>query len=104
MSKILKHIFPSSFYNLTTVLGAAIAALSFGLILFLMLLESVAVVASAKDPAELANGFTERLVETLHARRVGVLERGRNSLRTRVLCCAAKVGCVVRALGCTSRC
>jgi hydrogenase-4 transcriptional activator len=43
-----------------------------------LLLESVAVVASATDPAELASGFTERLFETLHARRVGVLERVRD--------------------------
>jgi diguanylate cyclase (GGDEF)-like protein len=42
-----------------------------------LLLDSVAAVAASTDPAELARGFTERLFETLHARRVGVLERGR---------------------------
>ena len=42
-----------------------------------LLLDSVAVVAASTDPAELARGFTERLFETLHARRVGVLERSR---------------------------
>jgi hypothetical protein len=38
----MKRIFPGSFYNITTLLGAAIAALSLGLILFLMLLELLA--------------------------------------------------------------
>jgi len=42
-----------------------------------LLLDSVAAVAASTDPAELARGFTERLFETLHARRVGVLERDR---------------------------
>jgi len=42
-----------------------------------LLLDSVAVVASATDSAELARAFTERLFEALHARRVGVLERTR---------------------------
>ena len=42
-----------------------------------LLLDSVAAVAAATDPGELARGFTERLFETLHARRVGVLERSR---------------------------
>jgi diguanylate cyclase (GGDEF)-like protein len=42
-----------------------------------LLLDSVAVVAAASDAAELARSFTERLFETLHARRVGVLERSR---------------------------
>ena len=42
-----------------------------------LLLDSVAVVAASTDPAELARSFTERLFETLHARRVGVLERSR---------------------------
>jgi diguanylate cyclase (GGDEF)-like protein len=40
-----------------------------------LLLDSVAVIAAATDPVELARSFTERLFETLHARRVGVLER-----------------------------
>jgi diguanylate cyclase (GGDEF)-like protein len=40
-----------------------------------LLLDAVAVVAASTDPAELAESFTERLFETLHARRVGVLER-----------------------------
>ena len=40
-----------------------------------LLLDSVAAVAASTDPAELAQGFTERLFETLRARRVGVLER-----------------------------
>ena len=38
----MKRIFPNSFYNPVTLIGAAIAAVSFGLILFLMLLESLA--------------------------------------------------------------
>jgi diguanylate cyclase (GGDEF)-like protein len=42
-----------------------------------LLLDSVAVVAAATEPAELARHFTERLFETLHARRAGVLELGR---------------------------
>jgi len=33
---------PSSFYNTVTIAGAALASISFGLILFLMLLESLA--------------------------------------------------------------
>lgn len=37
----MKRIFPSSFYNLVTLIGAAIAAVSFGLILFLILLETM---------------------------------------------------------------
>jgi NapC/NirT cytochrome c family, N-terminal region len=37
----MKRIFPPSFYNLTTLIGAAIAAVSLGLILFLVLLESL---------------------------------------------------------------
>ena len=36
-----------------------------------LLLDSVAVVAASTDPRELARSFTERLFETLHARRVG---------------------------------
>ena len=40
-----------------------------------LLLDSVAVVAASSEPGELARTFTERLFETLHARRVGVLER-----------------------------
>ncbi|HEY6547136.1 MAG TPA: diguanylate cyclase, partial [Vicinamibacteria bacterium] len=43
-----------------------------------LLMDSVAVVAASTDPAELARSFAERLFETLHARRVGVLERSRN--------------------------
>jgi diguanylate cyclase (GGDEF)-like protein len=43
-----------------------------------LLLDSVAVVAASTEPAELARSFTERLFETLHARRVGVLERSRS--------------------------
>jgi diguanylate cyclase (GGDEF)-like protein len=42
-----------------------------------LLLDSVAVVAASTDPTVLARSFTERLYETLHARRVGVLERSR---------------------------
>jgi hypothetical protein len=37
----MKKVFPSSFYNIVTLIGAAIASISFGLILFLVLLESV---------------------------------------------------------------
>jgi nitrate/TMAO reductase-like tetraheme cytochrome c subunit len=37
----MKRIFPPLFYNLTTLIGAAIAAVSFGLILFLVLLETM---------------------------------------------------------------
>ncbi len=40
-----------------------------------LLMDSVAVVASSTDPAELARQFAERLLEALHARRVGVVER-----------------------------
>jgi diguanylate cyclase (GGDEF)-like protein len=40
-----------------------------------LLLDSIAVVAASTDAAELAKSFTERLFETLHARRVAVLER-----------------------------
>ena len=43
-----------------------------------LLMDSVAVVAASTDPAELARSFAERLFETLHARRVGVVERSRN--------------------------
>ncbi len=35
----MKRIFPASFYNLTTLIGAAVSGVSFGLILFLMLVE-----------------------------------------------------------------
>jgi diguanylate cyclase (GGDEF)-like protein len=42
-----------------------------------LLLDTVAAVAASTDAAELARSFTERLFETLHARRVGVLERSR---------------------------
>jgi hypothetical protein len=38
----MKRIFPPSFYNPITLAGAAIAAISFGLILFLVLLETLA--------------------------------------------------------------
>lgn len=38
----MKRIFPSSFYNPVTLVGAAIAGVSFGLILFLMVLETFA--------------------------------------------------------------
>jgi hypothetical protein len=34
-----RQVFPGSFYNLTTLIGAAISSVSFGLILFLMVLE-----------------------------------------------------------------
>ena len=37
----MRRVFPASFYNLLTLIGFAIAGLSFGLILFLMLLETV---------------------------------------------------------------
>jgi hydrogenase-4 transcriptional activator len=40
-----------------------------------LLLDSVAVVAASTDAAELARSFTQRLFDTLHARRVAVLER-----------------------------
>ena len=42
-----------------------------------LLLDSVAVVASSADPAELALRFTARLFETLQARRVAVVEKSR---------------------------
>ena len=42
-----------------------------------LLLDTVAVVAAATDPVELATRFCERLCETLHARRAAVLERAR---------------------------
>jgi hypothetical protein len=37
----MKRLFPSSFYNPVTLAGAAIAVVSFGLVLFLMLLETM---------------------------------------------------------------
>ncbi len=37
----MKKLFPSSFYNMLTLVGAAIAGVSFGLILFLILLETM---------------------------------------------------------------
>ncbi len=37
----MKRLFPGSFYNVITLIGTAIAAVSFGLILFLVLLESM---------------------------------------------------------------
>jgi nitrate/TMAO reductase-like tetraheme cytochrome c subunit len=37
----MKKIFPSSFYNPVTLIGAALAVINFGLILFLMLLEAL---------------------------------------------------------------
>ncbi len=37
----MKRIFPASFYNLTTLIGAAVSGVSFGLILFLILVESL---------------------------------------------------------------
>ncbi len=43
-----------------------------------LLMDSVAVVAASTDPKELARSFAQRLLETLHARRVGVLERSRS--------------------------
>ena len=42
-----------------------------------LLLDTMTVVAASNDSAELARSFTERLFETLHARRVGVVERSR---------------------------
>jgi diguanylate cyclase (GGDEF)-like protein len=42
-----------------------------------LLLDTMTVVAASNDSAELARSFTERLFETLHARRVAVLERSR---------------------------
>ncbi|MEK6755536.1 MAG: NapC/NirT family cytochrome c [Bacteroidota bacterium] len=38
----MRRVFPPSFYNAITLIGAAVAAVSFGLILFLMLLEMLA--------------------------------------------------------------
>ena len=38
----MRKIFPSSFYNPVTLIGAAIAVVNFGLILFLTLLEALA--------------------------------------------------------------
>jgi diguanylate cyclase (GGDEF)-like protein len=43
-----------------------------------LLLDTVAVVAAATDPVELAQRYCERLFETLHARRAAVLERSRS--------------------------
>jgi hydrogenase-4 transcriptional activator len=42
-----------------------------------LLLDTMTVVAASNDAAELARNFTERLFDTLHARRVGVLETSR---------------------------
>ena len=36
----MKRIFPASFYNLTTLIGAAVAAVSIGVLLFMILLEA----------------------------------------------------------------
>jgi diguanylate cyclase (GGDEF)-like protein len=47
-----------------------------------LLMDSVAVVASSTDPAELASRFTERLFETLQARRVAVVEKSRGGAFT----------------------
>jgi heme/copper-type cytochrome/quinol oxidase subunit 2 len=38
----MKRIFPPSFYNIITLIGAAVSGVSFGLILFLMLIETMA--------------------------------------------------------------
>lgn len=38
----MKRIFPASFYNLLTLVGTAVSGVSFGLILFLILIESLA--------------------------------------------------------------
>ena len=38
----MKRVLPNAFYNPLTLIGAAIAVVSFGLILFLFLLESMA--------------------------------------------------------------
>jgi transcriptional regulator with GAF, ATPase, and Fis domain len=43
-----------------------------------LLLDTVAVVAAATEPVDLATRFCERLFETLHARRAAVLERVRS--------------------------
>ena len=43
-----------------------------------LLLDTMTVVAASNDAAELARNFTERLFETLHARRVAVLEASRS--------------------------
>jgi diguanylate cyclase (GGDEF)-like protein len=43
-----------------------------------LLLDTMTVVAASNDSAELARNFTERLFDTLHARRVGVLEASRS--------------------------
>jgi diguanylate cyclase (GGDEF)-like protein len=43
-----------------------------------LLLDTMTVVAASNDSAELARNFTERLFDTLHARRVGVLEATRS--------------------------
>jgi uncharacterized membrane protein YidH (DUF202 family) len=37
----MKRVFPSSFYNMLTLIGASIAVVSFGLVLFLILLETM---------------------------------------------------------------
>jgi hypothetical protein len=62
----MKRIFPLSFYNPLTLVGAAVAVVSFGLIVFLMLLETVAtrqkpymgVVAFVILPGFLITGLT----------------------------------------------
>ncbi len=42
----MKRIFPPSFYNPVTLIGAGIASVSFGLILFLIVLEALTAIQS----------------------------------------------------------
>lgn len=73
----MKRIFPTSFYNPLTLLGAAIASVSFGLILFLILLESMAaapkpymgIVAFVILPAILLVGLALAVVGILREQR-----------------------------------
>jgi nitrate/TMAO reductase-like tetraheme cytochrome c subunit len=73
----MKRIFPISFYNPITLVGAAISAISFGLILFLMLLETMSgtpkpymgIIAFVILPAILIIGLFVAVVGIIRAHR-----------------------------------
>jgi nitrate/TMAO reductase-like tetraheme cytochrome c subunit len=73
----MKKLFPPSFYNLVTLVGSAIAGVSFGLILFLILLEGLAetpkpymgIVAFVLLPAFLLLGLGIAIIGIFRARR-----------------------------------
>lgn len=73
----MKRIFPGSFYNPVTLIGSAIAVVSFGLILFLMLLESMSgspkpymgIVAFVMLPAILIVGLAVAVIGVIREHR-----------------------------------